>query len=111
MVHFGRDTMAQSGAPQDQQASRWLWIAGSAVSAFLITSVLPTAVLQTGVLLCLDVGVPADACMAPVHGTAELTGSQVTGLTMSMTTTAKIVLALITAAITAWVIRHRPEQA
>lgn len=103
--------MAQSTAPQDQQSSNWLWIAGAGVSAFLIASVLPTAVLQSGVLLCLDVGVPADACMAPVQGTADLTGSQVTGLTMSMTMTAKIVLALIAAGITAWAMRRRPEQA
>lgn len=47
--------------------------------------------------------------MAPVHGTAELSGSQVTGLTMSMTTTAKVVLSLIAAGITALVLRRQGQ--
>lgn len=102
--------MAHSETPQDQQSSNWLWIGGAAIATFLITSVLPTAILQSSVLLCLDVGIPADVCMTPVHGTAELTGSQVTGLTMSMTTTAKIVLSLIASGVTAWVMR-RPGRA
>lgn len=110
MVHSGRGMMAQSGAPQDQRSANWLWIGGAAIATFLTTSVLPTAILQSSVLLCLDVSIPADICMAPVHGTAELTGSQVTGLTMSMTTTAKIVLSLIAAGVAAWVMR-RPGQA
>ena len=102
--------MAHSETSQDQRSSNWVWIGGAAISTFLIASVLPTAILQSGVILCLDVGIPADICMAPVHGTAELTESQVTGLTMSMTTTAKIVLSLIAAGVTAWVMR-RPGRA
>jgi len=94
-------------AAESGQGSNWLWIGGAAIAAFLITSVLPTAILQGGVMLCLDLGVPADICMAPVTGTAELSGSQVTGLTMSMTTTAKIVLSLIAAGITALMMRPR----
>ncbi len=96
-------------ATANGQTSKWIWIGGAATATFLVTTVLPTAILQTGVLLCLDVGVPADVCMAPVHGTAELSGSQVTGLTMSMTTTAKIVLSLIAAGITALVMRRQGQ--
>jgi hypothetical protein len=94
--------------PNEGQASNWIWIGGAAIATFLIASVLPTAILQTGALLCLDVGLPSDACMAPFHGTVELTGSQVTGLTMSMTATAKIVLSLVVAGITALVMRREP---
>lgn len=110
MVHIGGGMMTHSETPQDQRSTNRLWIGGAAIATFLITSVLPTAILQSGVMLCLDAGVPADICMAPVRGTAELTGSQVTGLTMSMTTTAKIVLSVIAAGVTAWVMR-RPGQA
>lgn len=97
-------------ATENERSSNWIWIGGAAISTFLITSVLPTAILQSSVMLCLDVGVPAGICIAPVHGTAELTGSQVTGPTMSMTTTAKTILSLIAAGVTAWVMR-RPGQA
>jgi len=92
---------------KDQGSSKWLWIGGAAIAAFLVTSVLPTAILRNGVLLCLEIGMPVDVCMAPVTGTAELSGSQVTGLTMSMTTTAKIVLSLVAAGITALVLRRQ----
>lgn len=95
-------------ATGDEKTSNWVWIGGAAVATFLIASVLPTAILQPGVMLCLDVRVPADVCMAPVHGTAELTGSRITGLTMSMTTTAKIVLSLIVAGVTALVMGRKP---
>jgi hypothetical protein len=96
-------------ADSDAKTSKWRWIGGAAIATFLIASVLPTAILQNGTLLCLDVGAPADVCMAPVHGTAELSGSQVTGLTMSMTTTAKVVLSLIAAGITALVLRRQGQ--
>lgn len=97
-------------ATENRQAPNWIWIGGAAIATFLIASVLPTAILRSGVLLCLDVGVPADACMAPLQGTADLSGSRITGLTMSVTTTAKIVLSLIAAGVTAWVMR-RPSRA
>lgn len=90
---------------------QWPWIIGAAVATFLIASVLPTAVLRQGVLLCLDVGIPPTACMAPVHGTADLTGSYITGLTMELTMAAKIVLALIAAGITAFALRRSPASA
>ncbi len=95
-------------ATDEPKITNWVWIGGAAVATFLIASVLPTAILQPAVMLCLDVGVPADICVAPIHGTAELTGSRVTGLTMSMTTTAKIVLSLIVAGVTALVMGRKP---
>ncbi len=100
--------MERTGTTQDERQSNWIWIGGAAIATFLIASLLPTAILRSGVLLCLEVGIPADACMAPVHGTAELSGSQVTGLTMSMTTSGKIVLSLIAAGVTALVVRRKP---
>lgn len=98
-------------ASQRGPQSKWLWIGGAAVGTFLIASVLPTSIIRDAVLLCLDANAPADVCMAPVHGTADLTGSQVTGLNMEMTTTAKIVLALIAAGITAFALRRTPSPA
>lgn len=94
---------------EGQAASSWLWIGGAAIATFLTASVLPTSILRSGVLLCLEIGMPVDVCMAPVNGTAELSGSQVTGLTMSITTTAKIVLSLIGAGITALMMRRRGQ--
>jgi hypothetical protein len=86
-------------AAGDGKASKWVWIASAAITTFLIASVLPTPILRSTVLLCLDVGFPSDVCIAPFQGTADLSGSQITGLSLSMTTTTKVVLALIAAAL------------
>jgi len=63
------------------------------------------------VLLCLNAGFMPDVCIAPFQGTADLLGSQITGLTLSMTTTTKVVLALIAAGVAALVTRHPVEAA
>jgi hypothetical protein len=92
----------------DQGSSKWIWIGGAAIATFLIASVLPTGILRAAGLSCLNVfqafGTPGYSCFAPFNGTLELGGG---GLTMSLNLTAKIVLSLIAAGITAWVIRRR----
>lgn len=91
------------------QGSNWVWIGGAAIATFLITSVLPTSILRLAGLSCLNVfqafGFPGYSCFAPFSGTLEL-GSG--GLDMSLNLTAKIVLSVIAAWITALAMRRKP---
>lgn len=97
-------------ATQGDKSLNWIWIGGAAIAMFLIASVLPTSILRFAGLSCLNVfqafGFAGYSCFAPFNGTLELAGG---GLDMSLNTTAKIVLALIAAGITAWVMRRRSE--
>lgn len=93
---------------KESSVANWVWIGGAAVAAFLIASALPTSILRFAGLSCLNVfqafGFPGYSCLSPFSGTLELQGG---GLTMSLNTTAKIVLSLIAAAVTAWVMRRK----
>lgn len=95
-------------ATGNARALNWLWIGGVAIATFLIASVLPTSILRLAGLSCLNVfqafGFAGYSCFAPFNGTLELAGG---GLNMSLNMTAKIVLSLIAAGITAWVMRRR----
>lgn len=96
-------------ADGEAKTSNLIWIGGAAVATFLIASVLPTSILRLAGLSCLNVfqafGAPGYSCFAPFNGALELGGG---GLTMSLNMTAKIVLSLIAAGITAWVTRRKP---
>jgi len=101
--------MVQRIEQEAKRSSNWVWIVGAAIAAFLVASVLPTSILRLAGLSCLNVfqafGFPGYSCLAPFDGTLELQGG---GLTMSLNTTAKIVLSLLAAGVTAWVMRRKP---
>lgn len=96
-------------ATDNEWTSNWVWIGGAAIATFLIASVLPTGILRFAGLTCLNVfqafGFPGYSCFVPFNGTLELGGG---GLTMSLNLTAKIVLSLIAAGVTAWMMRRKP---
>lgn len=99
--------MEQPIERKDQGPSNWLWIGGAAIATFLIASVLPTSILRFAGLSCLNVfqafGFAGYSCFVPFNGTLELQGG---GLTMSLNLPAKIVVSLVAACITAWVMRR-----
>lgn len=98
----------QSHPSEDKSGPNWLWIGGAAIATFLIASVLPTSILRGAGLLCIDafqaVGAVGYSCLAPFDGSLEIGGG---GLTLSLTTTAKVVLSLIAACVTSYVLHSR----
>lgn len=97
-------------ATENEQASNWVWICGAAIATFLIASVLPTSIVSVFGRSCLSVfqafGDPGYACLIPFKIELD-TGDGWVTLSFSLVT--KIVLSLVAAGITAWVMRHRGQ--